>query len=891
MHIWPNAYKDVNTPFARQMAVNGDFKFHWAKDDERGNISGLDFESDGIKLTYKELKDTPDVILLQLSKPLATSESIVIRTPFKVKIPKLFSRLGRIDNFYSITQWYPKPAVYDVNGWNYMPYLNQGEFYSEFGDFKVTIRVPDNYKVAATGNLLSDTLIEGKGNTVVYSESNVHDFAWFASSSFASYKSEAILKTGDTVSLELFCDQNQGKDNGVFNDMELTLDHYSQKIGNYPYKTCKVVLGPLEAGAGMEYPTITICQAKYTKAVMHEVGHNWFYGMLGSNERMYPWMDESINSYFDNEVEAMTALLSKSDIRQDETFYTSDDRSSQFDHYQQKILRYRKAIGLDQAINLSSSEYNEENYGNIIYIKGKFAFAYLKQTLGEDMFYNCFNAYFSEWKYRHPLPGDMQRSFEKTSGMNLDWFFKDVLSDVNSIDYKLCGSKYKFYGPDSMKRHMESMVASGQKINPYGFLMERSIYNNGHKKQFLKLGFPMGMPRYSKQLQVNIMPFAGYNIYDGLYPLLYINNSLLNDRAFEYQLIPAYSIKEKRFIGYGKLSWRRPNRQSMGLLDIGLQGQSFGLDEIGESLRYYKVRPYLSYTWHGGLSGRNKVMSNLTISMTHTGLERSSFLGYVDTLGNPHHYNFSADLFYNYYNIRFNQDWRWQLNRVRMSHNAEYGTNHRFNPGSNAYLKLWTDIEYSLILKKNKKFKSRFFGGYFPYKRGVFNDQKFYISGNSGNQDYNYSEAMIGRNENFSSDLLIGRQIINRGGLRQILGLQGSSDWMFTLSNDVDFPGKLPLGIYFDLGYYRYQNIVNVVGGQRVETKMELVYTGGIQLNLIKNVIQIFVPIINSEQFKQYNQINNSFINSIGFKLNLNGLEPSRAINGVATSGKLIIGE
>ena len=156
-NLWPNAYKNDKTAFSEQLLNLGRTDFYFSDEDKRGYINRLDFKVDG---TTADLEDHPqyiDVAKLILPHPLAPGQTIKITTPFHEKIPFNFSRGGHVGNTYQITQWYPKPAVYDNNGWHPMPYLDQGEFYSEFGNFRVQITVPDSYVVAATGELVSTT--------------------------------------------------------------------------------------------------------------------------------------------------------------------------------------------------------------------------------------------------------------------------------------------------------------------------------------------------------------------------------------------------------------------------------------------------------------------------------------------------------------------------------------------------------------------------------------------------------------------------------------------------------------------------------------------------------------------------------------------------------------
>jgi hypothetical protein len=152
-HLWPNAYKTRSTELVRQQLRNGNNDLYFAKNRDRGYIDSLLFKANGEEIKWEYDREHIDICKLLLNAPLKSGDSVVITTPFKVKIPDArFSRLGHTGQAYFITQWYPKPAVYDQSGWHPIPYLDQGEFYSEYGNFDVSISLPKNYLLAATGD-------------------------------------------------------------------------------------------------------------------------------------------------------------------------------------------------------------------------------------------------------------------------------------------------------------------------------------------------------------------------------------------------------------------------------------------------------------------------------------------------------------------------------------------------------------------------------------------------------------------------------------------------------------------------------------------------------------------------------------------------------------------
>ncbi|MCY7329617.1 MAG: hypothetical protein LH618_13780, partial [Saprospiraceae bacterium] len=151
MHLWGNAFKNRRTAFSKQKLKHQSGRFYLAEDSLLGYYKNLDFAVNGQKATWKFDRENPDIAVVMLPQPLAPGARLTLSTPFTLHIPASFSRLGHVGQSYQATQWYPKPAVYDNRGWHAMPYLDQGEFYSEFGNFDVEITLPDNYIVGATG--------------------------------------------------------------------------------------------------------------------------------------------------------------------------------------------------------------------------------------------------------------------------------------------------------------------------------------------------------------------------------------------------------------------------------------------------------------------------------------------------------------------------------------------------------------------------------------------------------------------------------------------------------------------------------------------------------------------------------------------------------------------
>ncbi|MCE2743359.1 MAG: M1 family metallopeptidase, partial [Fluviicola sp.] len=519
IHLWPNAYQNEKTALGKQQWNSGETLLKYGDDSLKGNISGLDFKINGEAVKWELDSKNIDICKLMLKTPLLPGQRLTVSTPFKVKIPTgEISRLGHVGQSYQITQWYPKPAVYDKNGWNPIPYLNQGEFYSEFGSFDVSITLPKNYVLGATGDcqtpseidFLTDLALktrlkfengelnEGrKANmnfpassseykTIRYTQSKVHDFAWFADKRYEVLKGEVELPASKrkVTSWAMFTPRNAEVWKNAIEYINDGTYYYSLWNGDYPYNNVTAVDGTISAGGGMEYPTITVIGNTGNKeelevVIVHEVGHNWFYGILGSNERVHGWMDEGMNTL--NEVRYVQTKYPEN-TRFSDMILNGKFHLDNLDHHDLSDISYRftAVMGEDQPIETHSADFTGANYGSIMYMKTGLVMFYLKDYLGEELFGKCQHAYFEEWKFKHPQPEDMRASFEKTSGKDLSWLFKDLIQTTNHIDYKIVNVK-KVENGTEVKVKNKGQVNGPIEVSAYekGVLVEKTYAEPG----------------------------------------------------------------------------------------------------------------------------------------------------------------------------------------------------------------------------------------------------------------------------------------------------------------------------------------------------------------------------------------------------------------------------
>ena len=455
-HIWPNAYKNETTALFQQLKNDTSrvVKLHKY---EKGSISGLNFTVNG-KKAVTEPHPNPqyiDIIKVKLAQPLKSGDSVLIATNFNVKLPSYFSRSGYSDGEFMVTQWYPKPAVFDQTGWHEFPYLDMGEFYSDYSSFKVNITVPSAYVVGATGVLqtqdeLSQYKTTGalnvknrtgqpalyKPNTksstkkLSYVMNNVPDFAWFADKNFVIQYDTVKLASGKVV--EAF-NYYHNKPGTIWNNsIDYTKDavkRYSNWVGEYEYPVVQVVEGPKNNDSGgMEYPTITLITSPDAKkesldaVIAHEVGHNWFMSMLGSNEREHTWLDEGLNTFFEFRYEAEKY---RSNSVFGDTLIPAEIRALPAKEFLSRLYGAMIEIPMNSPIETPAAKFaSSQEYGLISYVKTALWLYLLESQVGTEKMDKAFKDYFATWKNKHPQPNDLKTSFEKSLGLDLTKYFE-----------------------------------------------------------------------------------------------------------------------------------------------------------------------------------------------------------------------------------------------------------------------------------------------------------------------------------------------------------------------------------------------------------------------------------------------------------------------------------
>lgn len=847
-HLWPNAYKNDRTAFSEQMLKNRSTAFYYSTPEEKGYINRLDFKINNTSLTT-EASGHIDAIKVNLPQPLLPGKKTIITTPFNVKLPKNFSRGGHIGQDYQVTQWYPKPAVYDRKGWHPMPYVNQGEFYSEFGNYDVEINLPSGYVVAATG-LLQDTAtlkeLKEKGRHTItggkklwhYKQQNIHDFAWFASKEFmADY--DTIKLASDKV-VDVFSFYKPGSNDGWKQAVSFAKQGilaYSNWMGEYPYTIATVVQGSYnEHSGGMEYPTITLITTEddsiaLDATIVHEIGHNWFYGALASNERVHPWMDEGMNTFYQKKYEEMK-YGSSSYIK------NASLLSNKLPHdAEELVLKSMQTIRRDQPIETPSEEFSEINYGLIAYEKASRWMKKLEETLGEELFKNAMRQYYTDWKFKHPYPEDFKSSIENTAGRSLEIFEElhqtgvvlpatkryrpTVLFNLKDTDKTNYISFVPALGYNAYDKGMAGIMAHNYQLPPTKIkFLAGGLYAFGSKKlnPFGRISYTVYHKRYQVEPAFSFIKYSQNNF------ITADNKELISGIR---RVVP--SIKFTLF----------SNDHAEGKR-ITFHLKSFLLKE--DALEFVRIDTFDVPT---------KVPVNKTINRLSVSYADNRILF-------PYNFNFTTDQGKGF---------------IRCAFSGNYYFNYSGNKGG---------------------MKARLFAGKFFYttsktiqQRFATEDYHLNMTGPKGEEDYTYSDYFIGRNE---FEGWMSQQIMERDGFFKVrtdlLGNKtGKTDnWLLSMNLVTDIPKqfnplsllplKIPLKIFADVGTY-------AEAWKQQASTGRFLYDAGIQLSLFKSLVNVYVPLIYSNVYSTYFKstiTEKRFLKTVSFNIDLQQLKINKVL-------------
>ncbi len=457
------------------------------KPNEIGFLHVSNFKQDGVSTTVKEIET---ILEVTLSKPILPGTSTVFSLDFNGQVPVQIRRSGRNNKEgieLSMSQWYPKMAEFDFEGWHAEQYVAR-EFHGVWGNFDVKITIDKNYILGSTGYLQNPNEIgynyqdsgiivktpkKQKTLTWHFVAPNVHDFTWAADKNYI----HDVVQVPNSATLH-FLYKNNPKIIENWKKAQpvtvKTMEFYNKIVGNYPYQQYSIIQG---GDGGMEYAMCTLILGEgdldgLIGVITHEMGHSWFQHVLASNESKNSWMDEGFTSFIE-------------DLAYNE--FANKKAENPFEGSYKTYVKLVES-GKEQPLTTHADRYDENrSYSIASYVKGELFLTQLQYIIGKENLMKTVKQFYSEFKFKHPTPNDIKRTAERVSGANLDWFLTDWTKTLNTIDYAIKG-----ISEDGNSTKI-SLQRIGRTPMPIDLLVE---YTDGTKESFY---IPLRMMSFEKE--------------------------------------------------------------------------------------------------------------------------------------------------------------------------------------------------------------------------------------------------------------------------------------------------------------------------------------------------------------------------------------------------------
>ena len=444
----PNSQMDTRSRTIRDPDRRVGSRIVALEKEDYGDISVISLQQDGKDISHK-VNET--VLLARLNKPLLPGRKTKLSMVFTAQIPLQIRRSGKLNKEgvdMTMTQWFPKLAEYDHEGWHPNPYIGR-EFHGVWGNYSVNITIDKDYVVGGTGYLQNANEIghgysekepkesDSETNTWEFYAPNVHDFAWAADPDYI----HDIKQSESGVDLHFFYKPTVNVDDWkkLQDDSVLLMKFFEENIGPYPWKQYSIIQG---GDGGMEYAMCTMITGERSYPSLmgvtaHEMAHAWFQHLMATNEAKHSWMDEGFTEYITS--------LSENYV---------NNKTPEFPHKSSYDRYYLLASsGFEQAQTTHSDRYDYNfAYGASAYSKGSVFLSQLGYIIGKKNLDKTLKRYYEEFKFKHPTPNDFKRVAEKVSDLELEWYLNEWTRTPHKIDYGIDVSLLELQRVITLKR-------------------------------------------------------------------------------------------------------------------------------------------------------------------------------------------------------------------------------------------------------------------------------------------------------------------------------------------------------------------------------------------------------------------------------------------------------
>ncbi len=511
-HLYYNAFRDEKSTYM----IEGKYDLKSKKELQKLRFGGITIKElrviGGEELTDKITFIAPDdnnkndktVIEVALDQPVEPGQSVSLKIEFELKLPEIFARTGQEGDYFFFGQWFPKIGVFQEDGqWNCHQFHRTSEFFADYGEYKVSLSVPEEFVIGATGNLSNKKKDSGGVYTYFFEEKNIHDFAWVAYPHFTRVVEKIKLKGNpeETTIILLLAPYHEGARDRYLNAIRFSLEFFAEHIFPYPYKNITVVDPPMQgmSSSGMEYPTLITAGyldfvpkgIRFMELVtMHEFGHEYWYGIIGSDEFREAWLDEGVNSFF--ELEMLADYFENDGSFFDSSFLKIDDI---------EIKRQNISIlePVDKVNQYSWKFLSNDYYSLHVYDKAAVVLDSLKNLVGKDKMYGFFKYYARQFKFKHPGTDDFIRTFNHYMGADYTWVFDQFITGESRLDNAVHTVRSYRIGTDPEKFRNEVVFVRKEGYFPVDLLIklkngEEIKYYWQEREKWRKISFEHDSP-------------------------------------------------------------------------------------------------------------------------------------------------------------------------------------------------------------------------------------------------------------------------------------------------------------------------------------------------------------------------------------------------------------
>ncbi len=887
-HQWMNAFHSKQSEYANQLLRSNALESYFKSIDPSFGYRSISVHTDQKEYNIYHQGSNKEIGYIVLSNPLGRNESIQLEFNYSITLPPLHGRVGYDNDLVKLVHWYPRIAVFDQKGWHKMPYLQWGEYYGEYSDFRIELELPeDQTGIGLYGNQ--------DNNLYHASAKKVIDYPIFIYSKSSTTKS--VQHHDITIYSHFY------HDSLIWNTSteiaKKVIKYYENEIGPFPYEELHIVQGQKDGTSAMEYPGVIVINAdqnieQLQYYIAHEIAHQYFYAALGFNERQEAYLDEGLATFYERKYHYQI-LGKKYEHFQLPHFLdgTSSEHYISIFHHNQCCKRHH------QSLNTPVVRQTLANYGINNYEKAPRMFGLIEAYLGEVLFRKCIKSFYKTYINKHISGKDLFQHIEKESGLSMQWVYPIINGDKIEFELKTLKDSFKVvsnsslptplrfkYKPKSYLRALDTVViVSNQEhfqinktntkhieLNPYAVYNECSYYNNHYGKN-LSLGL---LPKYSNHTnhRIFVLPFARYTTTDLFMPSLFISNHSIPTKDFAFSIAPSYTIKNKELRGQANISYKMfLDDTTPSFIQAFAAHKRFGF-EYNQLFKYDRVYSkssigirYISPNYKVFPRIKNKIELSyhyITEERAEFGLDGS----YLGLENQP-------------YTII-------QLKHERRQNNGKslsiWKNRANFLPkvDNQHHLRLETEYQYRSHYNSKHKYGLRLWAGYF-----LINSQRASLSYNnifskgslgliySSRNDYTYEMLAIDR-----MDHSIAQTFSDGGQFYSHLknsSLGQSNNFASALNLFCDIPlafsKYVPLQVFINIGYYDQDYN---------DQELNLLYNAGLRLSFFDERIVLALPILNSDEINQVlNSQSKRLLDHITFSISLSDLTPFKAYDNI----------